>query len=150
MSTTIECRARRHGEIWVASIPQHSVYGSGRTLRALHDDLIHGLSLMGVTAQVTITPASPELDRLRRAKAAYETALAEAVTALTTQGSTVRDTAEATGVPIARVTTLQARPPTPLTPTGRKHTPRDGQAPRLGAAEEKPQVIVKRQSSRRR
>ncbi|UUV32349.1 hypothetical protein NQK81_02525 [Amycolatopsis roodepoortensis] len=122
MSTTIDCRARWHGEIWVASIPQHNVYGSGRTLNALHDDLTHGLSLMGVTAQVAITPASPELDRLRRAAAAYETALADAVTALTTQGSTVRDTAAATGVPVARVTALRARAPTPLT---RRNTHRE-------------------------
>jgi hypothetical protein len=120
VSTTIECRARQHSEMWVASIPQHRVYGCGRTLRALHDNLIHGLALIGVTAHVTITPVSPELDRLRRAEAAYETALTEAVTTLATHGSTVRDAAEATGVPIARVTALQARPPTPRTRTSRK------------------------------
>ncbi|QXV57367.1 hypothetical protein [Amycolatopsis sp. TNS106] len=122
MSTNLECRAHRHGELWVASLVQHNVYGSGPTLRVLHDDLTRGLRLLGVTAQVTITPASPELDRLRRAETAYETALADAVTALTTQGSTVRDTAEATAVSITRVTALQARPPAPLTRTGRKRT----------------------------
>ncbi|OXM50249.1 hypothetical protein CFP71_27840 [Amycolatopsis thailandensis] len=123
MSTTIECHARRHDDMWTASVPQHSVYGSGRTLKALHDDLVHGLVLLGVTVHVTITPVSPELDRLRRAETAYDTALAEAVAALATKGSTVRDTAEATGVPIARVTALQARRSAPFTRTGRKHTP---------------------------
>lgn len=123
MSTNLECRAHRHSEMWVASIPQHRVYGWGRTLRALHDDLIQGLALVGVTAQVTIIPVSPELDRLRRAEATYETALADAVTALTTQGSTARDTAASTGVPITRVTALQARPPAPHTRTSRKRAP---------------------------
>ncbi|WP_410646541.1 hypothetical protein [Amycolatopsis sp. cmx-4-54] len=89
----------------------------------MRDDLTHGLSLMGVCADVTITVVSPELDRLRRAEAAYDTALADAVTALAAQGSTIRDTAQATGVPIARVEALHAKPPIPPTRCRRKRTP---------------------------
>ncbi|EMD23431.1 hypothetical protein B0293_20795 [Amycolatopsis azurea DSM 43854] len=114
--------ARLHDDMWTASIPT-TAYGSGRTLKALHDDLVRGLALLGVTVHVTITPVSPELDRLRRAEATYDTALADAVTALTTQGSTARDTAEATRVSITRVTTLRARPPARLARTRRKRDP---------------------------
>ncbi|MGW4828906.1 recombinase family protein [Amycolatopsis japonica] len=122
MSTTVECHARWHDDMWIASIPQHGVYGSGRTLKALRDDLVRGLALLGMTVHVTLTPVSPELDRLRRAEAAYKTALADAVTALTTQGSTARDTAEATGVPITQVTALQTRPTTRRSRTRRTRT----------------------------
>ena len=126
MSTTIECQARLRSQMWVASIPQHGVYGWGRTLKALRDNLIQGLALTGVTAHVMITPVSPELDRLRRAEAAYKKALTEAVTTLATHGSALRDTAEATGVPVAQVRSHQTRPPTR---TPMKHKPRDEPAP---------------------
>ncbi|SEP54558.1 hypothetical protein [Amycolatopsis saalfeldensis] len=108
MSKTFPCQASRHGEWWVANIPQHAVYGYGRTLKALHDNITQGLSLVDVTAEVTITPTSPELDRLRRTEAAYEAALVDAATTLAAGGSTVRDIADATRVPIARIKALQA------------------------------------------
>jgi hypothetical protein len=117
---TIECRASRNSEMWVACIPEHGVYGYGRTLRALQDNLTQGLALAGVTTAITITPVSPELLRLRRAKDAYETALADAVTTLTAHGSTARDVAEAAGEPIARVTALRNKPKAPRARTPRK------------------------------
>lgn len=83
------------------------MYGHRQTLKALQDNIRQGLALVGVTAEVKITPVSPELERLRSAEAAYETALRKAVTALTAQDNTVRDIAWATGVPVTRVTVIQ-------------------------------------------
>jgi hypothetical protein len=116
----IECQASRDSEMWVAGIPRHGVYGYGHTLRALRDNLIQGLALVGVTTSITIVPVSPELLRLRRAEAAYEAALTDAVTALTAHGSTAGDVAEATGVPIARVTALRNQPKVPPARTPRR------------------------------
>ncbi|MFE7115569.1 hypothetical protein ACFU99_09120 [Streptomyces sp. NPDC057654] len=108
----IESRATRHADTWVASVPQHGVYGHGRTLRALHSNLAQGLALVGVTTEITLVPISPELERLRRAEAAYEAALADAVTTLTAHGGTPRDIADATGVTTARVAALRSKPKT--------------------------------------
>ncbi|MFJ5780431.1 hypothetical protein [Streptomyces sp. NPDC093094] len=76
-----------------------------------------------MTTRITITPVSPELQRLRRARDAYEAALADAVTTPTADGATPRDVAEATEVSIATVTALRTRPQ-----TGRAHTPRKRKA----------------------
>lgn len=107
----IECRATRHADTWVASVPRHGVYGHGRTLRALHSNLAQGLALVGVTTEITLVPISPELERLRRAEAAVEAALSEAVTALAAHGGTPRDIADATGVTSTRVAAaLRSKP----------------------------------------
>lgn len=115
--------ATRHGDMWVGRISQHGVYGYGRTLRALHNHLTQGLALIDVTTNVKIIPAVPGLDRLRRAEAAYEAALSDTVTTLTALGSTTRDIAEATGVPIARITALRSKPKTLRARTPRKRKP---------------------------
>lgn len=104
MSRTIKCRAVQDGDTWTACIAKHGVYGYGRTLKALQDNLAQGLALVGVSAEVTITPVSPELERLRAAEAAYEAALTKAIAAMTARQSPVRDIAQATGAPVSRVT----------------------------------------------
>jgi hypothetical protein len=118
----IEARASRTGGMWVASIPQHGVYGHGRTLRELRGDLTQGLALAGVTTAIRVAPVSPELLRLRRAKDAYDAALADAVTTLTADGSPARDVAEATEVPIAQVTAIRDKPKVTRKRTPRKRT----------------------------
>ncbi|MEU5900282.1 hypothetical protein [Streptomyces venezuelae] len=104
----IECRATRHADTWVASVPQHRVYGHGRTLRALRINLIQGLALVGVTTEITLVPNSPELERLRRAEAAYEAAQRDAVTALAAHDCTPRDIADATRLKSTRVAALRS------------------------------------------
>lgn len=89
--------------MWVAGILQHGVYGHGSTLRALHRDLTQGLALAGVTADVVLVPSSPELERLRRAEAASQAALTDAVRALAARGHTPRDIADATGATASEV-----------------------------------------------
>ncbi|MFD9190308.1 hypothetical protein ACFWCA_19020 [Streptomyces phaeochromogenes] len=106
---SIECRATRPSDMWVAGVPQHGVYGHGRTLRVLRSNLIQGLALIGVTTEITLVPVSPELERLRRAEAAYEAALSDAVAALAAHGGTPRDIADATRVTTTRVATLRSR-----------------------------------------
>jgi hypothetical protein len=129
VSKTFQCRASQHDGMWVANIPQHAVYGYGRTLKALHDNITQGLALVDVTGDVRIIPTSAELDRLRRAEAAYEAALADAATTLTSGGGTVRDVATATRVPAARIKALQAKPMAPHTSTSRKrNVPPTGKA----------------------
>jgi hypothetical protein len=105
----IECRATRHADTWVASVPQHGVYGHGRTLRALHSNLTQGLALIGVTTEIMLVPVSPELERLRRAEAAYEAALSDAVTTLAAHDCTPRDIADATRVTTTRVAALRSK-----------------------------------------
>lgn len=105
----IECRATQHADTWVASVPQHGVYGHGRTLRALHSNLTQGLALIDVTTEIRLVPVSPELERLRRAEAAYEAALSDAVTTLAAHGGTPRDIADATGVTTTRVAALRRK-----------------------------------------
>ncbi|MEW2498187.1 hypothetical protein AB0942_32325 [Streptomyces nodosus] len=108
----IECRATRHADMWVANVLQHGVYGHGPTLRALRSNLTQGLALVGVTTEITLVPTSPELERLRRAKAVYEAALSDAVTALAARGDTPRDIADATGVTTTQVAALRSKPKT--------------------------------------
>ncbi|MGW2984090.1 hypothetical protein [Streptomyces goshikiensis] len=108
MSEVIECRATRRGRTWVVHIREHGVYGSGRTLRLVRANVEEGLALVGVTPAVKITPETPELERLRAADDARTAALAEAVKALALRRATLRDIADATRVPVARVKQLLA------------------------------------------
>jgi hypothetical protein len=108
-TTTIECRATRHADTWVANIPQYGVYGQGRTLRTLHSNLTQGLALVGVTTEIRLVAVSPKLERLRCAEAAYETALSDAVTTLAAAGATPRDIADATGITTTRVAALRSK-----------------------------------------
>ncbi|MEV0442914.1 hypothetical protein AB0I84_21035 [Streptomyces spectabilis] len=105
----IECRATRHADTWLASIPQHRIYGHGTTLRALHSNLTQGLALIGVTTEITLVPVGPELERLRRAEAAYEAALSDAVAALAAHDCTPRDIADATRVKTKQVAALRSK-----------------------------------------
>lgn len=106
---TIECQASRRGRLWVVYIPEHGVYGHGRTLKAARESIREGLSLVSVTAEVAITPVTPELENLRSAEEAYAQALARAVAALTLQRTPVTDIALATRTPIKRVKLLAQR-----------------------------------------
>lgn len=110
MSKTIRCRATRHGEMWLASVPEHGVYGHGPTLATLRESLAQGLALIDVTAKVVITPVTPELERLRSTEAAREAALKKAVLALAEDRVAVRDIAAATGASAAKVAAIQAKP----------------------------------------
>lgn len=118
MSETIACRASRHGRTWVAHVPEYGVYGHGRNLKAVRENTVQGLALVGVTAEVTITPATPELEKLRSIKDAYTTALSEAAAALALRRTTLRDIALATGVPAKRVKQLLAERAKDATPPG--------------------------------
>ncbi|MFI8459139.1 hypothetical protein [Kitasatospora sp. NPDC085464] len=109
MSDSIECEAVRRGRTWVVHVPEHDVYGHGRTLKAARENTEEGLALVGVTAPVTITAVTPELEHLRSAEAAYEAALGEAVAALLLRRTTLGDIAQATGVPPSRVKRILAR-----------------------------------------
>ncbi|MEW2434293.1 hypothetical protein AB0952_08930 [Streptomyces caniferus] len=106
MSETIECQANRRGRTWVVHLPEHGVYGHGRTLKAVGENVTKGLALVGVTAGVTITPVTPELEKLRALKDAYTLALSEAVTALALRRTTLRDIALATSTPTTKVKLL--------------------------------------------
>jgi len=113
MSESIECHANRRGRTWVAHVRQHGVYGYGRTLKALHDNIENGLALLGVTAELTIIAVTPELEQLRSVEDTYTTALREAVAALALRSTTHRDIALATRTPIKLVKALLADPSTP-------------------------------------
>ncbi|WNV82902.1 hypothetical protein [Umezawaea sp. Da 62-37] len=108
MSETIRCLATRRGRTWVVRIPEHGVYGHGRTLKAAHENTRQGLDLVGVTAEIVITAMTPELEKLRSLESAYATALSEAVAALALRRTTLRDIALATRVPTTRVKQLLA------------------------------------------
>ncbi|MFJ4774723.1 hypothetical protein ACIP88_37455 [Streptomyces uncialis] len=99
----IECRATRRGRIWVAHLPEHGVFGHGRTLKTVCENILQGLALVGVTAEVHITADTPELEKLRSAKAAYEAALTEAVDALALRRAPLRDIAQATETTVTGV-----------------------------------------------
>ncbi|MEU3355210.1 hypothetical protein [Streptomyces sp. NPDC037389] len=119
MSETIECRASRCGRAWVVHVPEHGVYGHGRTLKAVRVNTQEGLALVGVTAEVTIVPVTPELENLRAAEDAHTTALREAVAALALRRATLSDIALATGTQKKRVKLLLAErstPPADLSP----------------------------------
>lgn len=106
MSRIVKCEATRHEHNWVASIPKYGVYGHGPTLRALRDSLERGLTLIGVNAQVEVTPVMPELERLRSAQDAYTAALRRTIRALARQEIPPSDIALATSVPIKQVKTF--------------------------------------------
>jgi predicted RNase H-like HicB family nuclease len=108
VSKTIECKASRRGRTWVVHVPEYGVYGHGRTLKAAHENTTQGLALAGVTAEVTITPLTPELEKLRSAEEAYAVALSDAVAALALRRTTLRDIAVATNVPTTRVKLILA------------------------------------------
>lgn len=108
MSVTIHCRATRHGRTWVVHIPEHRVYGHGRTLKAAHENTRQGLELVGVTVEIMITPMTPELENLRSLEIAYTAALGEAVAVLALRRTTLRDIVLATRVPTTRVKQLLA------------------------------------------
>ncbi|MEU3500198.1 hypothetical protein ABZ726_05310 [Streptomyces hundungensis] len=109
VSETIECEAVRRGQLWVSHLPEHGVYGHGRTLAKTQQNTKLGLGLLGVDAEVTVIAVSPELERLKAAREAYEAALSEAVSALALRRTTLHDIAAATGEPTRRV--KQLRPP---------------------------------------
>lgn len=106
MTAAIACRASRRGRRWVVHVPEHGVYGHGRTLAAARDSTERGLALIGITAEVALTAVTPELDALRAAEAAYTAALRTAVVSLSLRRSTLRDIAAATRVPTARIKRL--------------------------------------------
>lgn len=108
MSQSIECRAYRRGRAWVAHVPEHGVYGYGRTLKAVRDSIADGLAHVGVTAEVTVVVVTPELEKLRSVEDAYTSALREAVTALALCSTTLGDITLATGAPTTRIKALIA------------------------------------------
>ncbi|MER6519986.1 hypothetical protein ABT246_24420 [Streptomyces sp. NPDC001553] len=109
MSEIIECQVTRRGRVWVTHVPEYDVYGDGRTLRLLRTSVERGLAWVGVTTKVRITPVTPELERLRAAAAAHAAAEETAVKALAARRASLRDIADATGVPVRRVKQLLAR-----------------------------------------
>ncbi|WP_040793410.1 hypothetical protein [Nocardia paucivorans] len=111
MSQSIECRANRRGRIWVAHVPEHGVYGYGRTLNAVRESIEDGLAHVGVTAEVTVIAVTPELEHLRSVEDTYTMALREAVASLMLCSTTPGDIASATGVPTTRVKALLAELP---------------------------------------
>ncbi|MFI1884867.1 hypothetical protein [Streptomyces jumonjinensis] len=106
MSETIECRASRRGRTWVVFVAEHGVYGHGRTLKAARENTEQGLALAGVTAEVTITPVTPELEKLRSAEDTYMATLNEAVAALALRRAPLSDIALATRTSTRRVKLL--------------------------------------------
>ncbi|MFD9796871.1 hypothetical protein ACFWXK_38680 [Streptomyces sp. NPDC059070] len=80
MSEMAECRASRLGGVWVSHLPEHGVYGYGQTLTAVCEDTRQALALIGVEADVTVTPVSAEPEKLSTARQASTTAVAETVT----------------------------------------------------------------------
>ncbi|MYX26841.1 hypothetical protein GTY75_09190 [Streptomyces sp. SID8381] len=108
MSESITCRASRRGRVWVVRVPEHGVYGHGRTLKAAGENIKQGLALAGVTAEVVIIPVTPELEKLRAADDARAKALREAVAALALRRTSLRDIAAATGAPSTQVKRILA------------------------------------------
>ncbi|MFD7829377.1 hypothetical protein [Streptomyces sp. MJM8645] len=108
MTETIECRATRRGREWTVHVPEHGVYSHGKTLTKVGENTQAGLALVGVTAEVMITPVTPELEKVRATKAAHAAAVSEAVVALALRRATTRDIALAVGVPAAQVKRLLA------------------------------------------
>lgn len=108
MTGVIECRAIRRGRGWVAHVPEHGVYGNGRTLKAVRESIRQGLALVGVTAEATVVAVSPELEKLRVAEDAQAEALREAVVALALRHAPLGDIAAATRVPRGRIKAILA------------------------------------------
>jgi hypothetical protein len=104
MSNTIRCVAQRRGRMWIAAVPEFGVYGHGRTLKVLHDNLAGALALAGVPFdRVEIVPTTPELEVLREKRAAYEEAVAEAVAHMAVRRASLRDMAQAVGMTVPAV-----------------------------------------------
>lgn len=103
MSEIIECRADRRGRIWTTRVPEYGVYGHGRTLKALRQNVEEALALVDVTAEVAVIPTTPELEKLEAARNAFTGAQEEAVRALGLRRTTLRDIASAAGVSVKRV-----------------------------------------------
>ncbi|MER5883077.1 hypothetical protein ABT160_04540 [Streptomyces sp. NPDC001941] len=111
MIEVVECEAARRGNIWIAHLTQHGVFGCGRTLRATRRSVEEGLALLGIAADVELTPTSPELVTLRDAEAQYARALQAAVERLSRQGATLGDTSKATRLSVKRVKVLRGVAP---------------------------------------
>jgi hypothetical protein len=103
---TIRCPAHRRGRTWVASVHERGAYGHGRTLQLTAANITQALALLGVTAEVTLVPVTPELEQLRAAEDRYTAALRQTVVALALRRVSARDIATATGVPAKRVREL--------------------------------------------
>ncbi|MDW6058077.1 hypothetical protein SAZ11_08240 [Streptomyces sp. FXJ1.4098] len=99
MSETIEGQAHRRGRTWVTYLAEHGVYAHGRTLSATEANAVEGLELVGVRAEVTLIPVTPELEMLRAADDAREQALRAAVHSLALRRTTRQDIALATRTP---------------------------------------------------
>lgn len=94
--------------MWGAHVPEHGVYGYGRTLKAVRDSIDEGLAYIGVTAEVTVIAVTPELENLRAVQHTYTTALSEAVAALALASTPLGDIALATGAPTKQIKALLA------------------------------------------
>jgi len=103
MSETVTGEAYRRARTWMVSIPEHGVYGHGRTLKAAAESTAAGLELAGVDARVELVATTTELVVMRAARAAYEEALEIAVVQLALRRTTLKDMATATGLKIAQV-----------------------------------------------
>lgn len=123
MSDSIECRATRQGRHWLAHIPEHGVYGQGRTLKSLRRNLIDGLAYIGVITDVTVIAVTTELEILRSIEDIHASALAEAVDALALRSVSLSDIAQATRTSTTRIKPLLADRSAPE----RNHAP--GQPP---------------------
>ncbi|MEV7870118.1 hypothetical protein AB0P17_29420 [Streptomyces sp. NPDC088124] len=108
MSETVMGRAHRRGRTWVTRLAEHGVYAHGWTLRATEANAVEGLELVGVKAEVTLIPVTPELETLRAADDAREQALRAAVHALALRHTTRRDIALATRAPAWQVKQILA------------------------------------------
>lgn len=108
MSEIIEGQTHRRGRAWVTLLAEHGVYAHGRTLRATEANAAQGLELVGVSAEVTLLPVTPELETLRAADAAREQALRAAVYALALRRTTRCDIALATRAPAWQVKQILA------------------------------------------
>jgi hypothetical protein len=108
VSETVEGRAHRRGRTWVTHLAEHGVYARGRTLRTTETNAVEGLELVGVSAEVTLTPLTPELEALRSADDAREQALRATVHALALRRTTRRDIVLATRAPAWQVKQILA------------------------------------------
>lgn len=94
---TLTANATRRGRHWLVHVPEHNVYGCGRTLRAADASARGALKLLGVDADLTLVADTPELAALRAADEVRTAALRAAVTALRMRRATITDIAAATG-----------------------------------------------------
>jgi len=104
----IRCQTHRRGRTWVASLPELGAYGHGRTLKLTHENITQALSLLEISAEVTLVPVTPELEKLRAAHDLYTAALRHTVAALALRRVSMRDIVTATGAPAKQVQQLLA------------------------------------------